>query len=206
MAVVVAPSDPLDQAAKQAQRLGHGWIGPEHFVLALLTERSAAGESLRACGLDHESYRRTFEAASNYVRMRSANQPAGGNQVVTADAQEVYARAEGIAAAQGNEAVAPQHVLLSLLWAQSSLVALTLLERLGASRERILDELEQRGLSLAAPLPGRPSWGEWLRLSPSEFERLAARLRRDGVLYRYSEQESEVLISIAEPNSSQRRG
>jgi hypothetical protein len=206
MAVVVAPSDPLDHAGKQAQQLGHGWIGPEHLVLALLEGRSAAGESLRACGLDHESYRRTFEAASNYIRMRSAEWPAGGGQVVAADTQEVYARAEGIAAAQGSEVVAPQHVLLSLLWARSSLVALTLLERLGATRQRILDELERRGLSLAVPLPGRPSWGEWLHISPSEFERLAARLRRDGVLYRYSEQESEVLISIAEPNSSKERG
>jgi hypothetical protein len=85
-------------------------------------------------------------------------------------------------------------------------VALTPLERLGATRQRILDELERRGLSLAVPLPGRPAWGEWLHISPSEFERLAARLRRDGVLYRYSEQESEVLISIAEPDSSTGRG
>jgi ATP-dependent Clp protease ATP-binding subunit ClpA len=195
----VAASSVLHDAATEAAELGHGWIGPEHVLLAILRGGSAAGESLRACDVDHESYRQAFLAASGYIRMRSAGRPAEGAHVVTADVQIVLARAEGMAAGQGSKVMTPEHVMLALLWARTSLPALTLLERLGVTREGILHELERRGASLGVPMPAHPLWGDWLQVSKPEFERLAARLRHAGVLYRYGEQGEEVLISIAKP-------
>jgi ATP-dependent Clp protease ATP-binding subunit ClpA len=193
----VTVGDPLELAYAEAEQLGHGWIGAEHLVLALLREPTAAGESLRRAGLDHESYRQAFESASNYIGMRSTGLVGGEGKVVSADVQEVLARAEGIAAAQGEKMVLAKHALLSLLWARSTLVALTLIERIGPTRQEILGELHRRGIGLDAPAPALPAWGEWVRVERGDFESLAAGLRRDGMLYRYSEQADGVLISIA---------
>ena len=190
-------SDPLELAYDEAEQLGHGWIGAEHLVLALLREPRVAGESLRASGLDHESYREAFESASKYVGMWSTGLVAGEGKVVSADVQEVLARAEGIAAAQGDRMVLAEHVLLSLLWARSTLVALSLIERIGPTRQRILGELQRRGVSLDAPVPTLPAWGQWVRVERGDFERVAAGLRREGTLYRYSEQADAVMISTA---------
>jgi hypothetical protein len=91
--------------------------------------------------------------------MRSAAQLGARAKVVKTDTQVVLARAEGIAAGQGSAIVAPEYVLLSLLWARTSLFAVTLLQRAGAIREGVLDELERRGVSLGVrcrwPVMGR---------------------------------------------------
>jgi hypothetical protein len=129
--------------------------------------------------------------------MWSTGLVAGEGKVVSADVQEVLARAEGIAAAQGDQMVLAEHVLLSLLWARSTLVALSLIERIGPTRQRILGELQRRGVSLEAPVPTLPAWGQWVRVERGDFERVAAGLRREGTLYRYSEQADAVMISTA---------
>jgi ATP-dependent Clp protease ATP-binding subunit ClpA len=194
---MVPAGDAVDRADAEAEELRHGWIGAEHLVLALLRERSAAGESLRACGVEHGSYRREVEGLpATYLSARPPYWPYGKS--VAFDAQQVLARAEGLAAGLGSTTVESEHILLSLLWARTSLVALALLERLGATRERILGELERRGVRLGVPPPAWPSWGPFRRISKAEFERLAPELRRQGVLYRYSEQDGDVLISTAE--------
>jgi ATP-dependent Clp protease ATP-binding subunit ClpA len=54
----VAARDPLGRAFEEADELGHGWIGPEHLVLAMLEDESVAGKALRGCSVDHDSYRR----------------------------------------------------------------------------------------------------------------------------------------------------
>ena len=106
------------------------------------------------------TYRETFERASNYIEMWSTGRLAGEGKVVNADVQEVLARAEGIAAAQGDNVVLAEHVLLSLLWARSTLVALTLIERIGPTRQRILEESQRRGVTLEAAMPTLPAWGQ----------------------------------------------
>lgn len=139
----MAASDLLDPAFKEADQLSHGWIGTEHLVLAVLREGSVAGKSLRACGVDHDSYRRAVEGLPQDYRRRWEYQ--SGGKVVAVDAQLVLARAEGIAAGLGSSIVASEHVVLSLLWERAALVALRLLQRLGATRADILQELKRGG-------------------------------------------------------------
>jgi hypothetical protein len=127
--------------------------------------------------------------------MWSSDRVSGDGKVVSADVQEVLARAEGIAAGQGDNMVLAEHVLLSLLWTRSSLFALALIERIGSTRQQILAELRHREVSLEAPMPTLPAWGQWARVERRDFERVAATLRREGTLYRYSEQGDTVLIS-----------
>ncbi len=99
----------------------------------------------------------------------------------------------------GSAEVRDEHELLALLWDPSSPVALQLMEKLGATRERVLEELRRRGVEVPeVPLPYRPSWGPTFRLSREEFERLAAELRRRGVLYRFNWKEGGAVVSIDE--------
>jgi hypothetical protein len=103
------------------------------------------------------------------------------------DTQRVHARAEGLAVGLGSAEVRDEHELLALLWDPSSPVGLQLMEKLGATRERVLEELRRVGVEVPkVPLPYRPSWGPTFRLSREEFERLAAELRRLGILYRFN--------------------
>jgi hypothetical protein len=89
-----------------------------------------------------------------------------------------------------------EHKLLALVWDPSSPVVLQLMQRLGATRERVLEEL---GVEVPmVPLPYRPLWGPTFRLSGEEFEGLAAELRHRGVLYRFDWKEGEAVVSIDE--------
>ena len=44
------------QAFEQARWLEHGWVGPEHFLLALLAESSVASEALAELGVTYDEY------------------------------------------------------------------------------------------------------------------------------------------------------
>jgi histidinol-phosphate/aromatic aminotransferase/cobyric acid decarboxylase-like protein len=99
----------------------------------------------------------------------------------------------------GSAEVRDEHELLALLWEPSSPLALQLMEKLGATRERVLEELRRLGVEVPkVPLPYCPSWGPTFRLSREEFERLAAELRRRGVLYRFNWKEGGAVVCIDE--------
>ena len=191
----MAPRDVVVRAAQEARELGHPWIGSEHLLLALVAAESASGEALRACGLSYEAVREVVSSLSDsYVQrtpknddLYSTSSPPHNWLVHDPNTQRIAARAEGLAAGMGDAAVRDEHVLLALLWDPSSPVALRLMERLGATREGVLKELGRRGVEVPeVPLPYLPSWGPTFRLSREEFERLAAELRRRGILYRFN--------------------
>ena len=197
--------DLVTRAAQEARNLSHPWIGSEHLLLALVATDSASGEALRACGLSYEA---TFEAvcglSDSYVQRTPRDDPYPSTPprnwlVHDPNTQRVHARAEGLAAGFGSTEVQDEHELLALLWDPSSPVALQLMEKLGATRERVLEELRRRGVEVPeVSLPYRPSWGPTFRLSREEFERLAAELRRRGVLYRFNWKEGGAVVSIDE--------
>jgi hypothetical protein len=117
----------------------------------------------------------------------------------------INARAEGLAAGMGSAVVREEHQLLALVWDPGSPVALHLMEKLGATRERVLEELKRREVEVPeVPLPYRPKWGPPFYVSREEFERLAADLRRRGVLYRFNYKEGgRVIISVDERGEGQ---
>lgn len=123
----------------------------------------------------------------------------GGEQIVDSAGLQLLARAEGIAVGQGSRDVLPHHVLLSVLYERaSSLIAIQVIERLGCSRQRLVDELGRLGVSIpSAPLPALRTWGTSRRITRPEFERLATELQSTGIPYCFARKGDEVVVSIA---------
>lgn len=103
-------------AFEQARLLGHGWVGPEHFLLAVLSTASAASEALAAAGV-------TYEQVRDHVRSvrhePDAGPPAGGGRRgVTPNpaAHQLMGWARGYALASGAAGPAPEHWLIALLY------------------------------------------------------------------------------------------
>ena len=53
----------LFRAFKEAKDLDHGWVGPEHLLLALLARPSVATDVLAALGM-------TYDGLAEYLRTR----------------------------------------------------------------------------------------------------------------------------------------
>jgi ATP-dependent Clp protease ATP-binding subunit ClpA len=190
-------ADVLADAHEAAEELGHGWLGAEHLLVALLRSR-VAGEALRECGLRREA---AFTDLSNLPDSYRWKTPfagsAVGTRLVTADAAAVLARAEGVAVGLGSEQVRPEHILLSLIWHPTSDVAITVMERHGATQSRLLEALAHHGFEVPnATPPSRPEWGPMFSISRDQFESLTQELRRAGVLYCFNYMGEAVRISV----------
>jgi hypothetical protein len=188
----------LKVAGKEAAQRGHCRVGSEHLLLALIASHSGAGEALRAAGVSYESFSEEIaRVPRSYHEVESL---ALGVQIVRPDAMEVVARAEGLALAYGARTVEAEHVLVSLLWARDSILALTLLTRMKITRARILRELKSLKVDVpAVPLPEPRRWGPWNPISRARLDPMTKALRGSGFLYRYKERDGEILISVEEP-------
>jgi ATP-dependent Clp protease ATP-binding subunit ClpA len=203
----MVPLDLESRAAREAQDLGHRRIGPEHLLLALLDTGSAGREVLGTCGLSRESVMGEISRLpEGYHRMiPRGGTPTGPMLVYDPDIRSIRARAEGLAAGMGSTRVLDEHVLLALLWEPGPPLAVRLIQRLGVTREQVLAELRRRGVETPElPLPYLPSWGPPFYVSHDEFERLAADLRRRGVLYRANSEGERMMVSVDE--SDEKRG
>ena len=102
----------LRRSFDQAQRLGQGWCGPEHVLLALLDPPgpTVAATVLREAGLTAEAVaerlRRTTGAAGGTPRGIATN-PAWG---------ACAGMAQGVALAAGSREVRDEHALLALVY------------------------------------------------------------------------------------------
>ncbi len=145
-------------AADHAIALGREVMQDDLLLLALL-------------GLDHDQpARRALEAAGvtregllDGIRSSGDESPDKPRGVTYSPATyTIQGRAEGFAAALGDGPIAPEHVLLALLWDPVSMSSHSLW-RLGVARERILDRLREAGVRVpSAPLPPQREidWGE----------------------------------------------
>jgi hypothetical protein len=137
----------ISAAFEEASRLGSGYAGPEHFLLALLRpgEETVAAQALRDCGADYERLRSALVRAAAERRV----EPNAGVSLNPA-AQELVGRAEGLAAGLGAESVTAEHLLLALLWRPERDWPLTLA---GTTREIVYERLRAGGVRLAVELP-----------------------------------------------------
>jgi hypothetical protein len=192
-------------AVREAVELGHVELDPQHQVLAMLHPEatpSRAGQALRACGLTHESFRREVEQLPPGYLARGREVPEGGGRTLSLAAMQLDARAEGIALGRGNPRVRIEDVLLAIIWEEPPSMVTQLLDRLGATRERIREELEALKVDMPA-LPFRPrrEWEEWREVSQDELERLSAKRRTEGTLYRIARKGDRTLVSVEKATS-----
>ncbi len=131
-------------ASSIARRLDHGWVGTEHFLLALLVEPSVAAEALADVGV---TYARVVDVLQDPTGLLGPNVPHYSPERGLSPNPAAYkleGRAQGLALARGCRPPEPEHWLLAMVYEEHSLVA-ALLRHLGASPAAILDALRRRG-------------------------------------------------------------
>lgn len=157
----------LGPAAGQARRLDHGWVGPEHYLLALLAAPSVATEALGELGITHQ--RLVDDLASLAVGPEWPRYDAKGLSP-NAAAYKLEARAEGLALAFGHRSPEPEHWLLATIYHDSDWVV-GRLHHLGATQLAILDALRRRGVRVPeVDPPGYRPWRGHHRVEVDEAE------------------------------------
>ena len=109
----------------------------------------------------------------------------------------LLARAEGLALGLGRPRVTTEDVLLAVIWEEPGSMVSQILDRLAATRERIRDELEALDVDMPRlPFRRRREWEEWRTVSKDELDRLGAKLRAAGRLYRVGYKGDQFLVSV----------
>ncbi len=146
----------LSAAGDQALELGHHFVKPEHLILGLLVQPDElAAEVLAELGV-------TAEAARKLVAQRlgtGAPRPTGSLGVAP-QTKRLLELARATAKSLGNRCPKTEHILLAATSPKVHSSAGELLAELGASPERVRDELSRTLLAeapeLAERLRGRP--------------------------------------------------
>jgi Cysteine-rich CPCC/Clp amino terminal domain, pathogenicity island component len=165
-------------AAEEARARDHHWLGPEHFILAILgrPEDSAAAQALRASGVTYDAFSAEYER-----RLDRADRPERKSSGIgsTPAYHEIIGFAKGLAAGLGSEQVTGEHVLLAVLWEPETGGA-DLLETIGAEREDVLARLVELRVDVPRqPLPRRRErrrYGERFYVPLDQLEAIRAEL------------------------------
>ena len=147
----------FNRAAAEARKLEHSWIGPEHFLLALLAEPSPATDALAAVDVTYERFE-THLRSLRYVSGQPlpAYDPERTLSLNPA-AHDLRGLAKGFAIASGSSRRQPLHWLLAMIYMDHT--PATHLDSLGVSARAILDALRQRGIAVPAVEP--PTYRAW---------------------------------------------
>jgi ATP-dependent Clp protease ATP-binding subunit ClpA len=187
------------RAVQEAERLAHSELDPEHLVLSMLHPEveSTAGRALQACGLTFELFLREIEhLPPKYLDRKGTPVPPRG-RIVSREGTSLLARAEGLALGLGSAHVRTEDVLVAIIWGHPGSMVTQILDRLGATRERIREELELLDVDMpSVPFPRRREWEEWRPISREELDRLGAELRSADTLYRVAYGDDQPLVSV----------
>ena len=149
-------ADVLSGAADEALKLGHHFVNPEHLVLGLLREPDElAGEVLAELGVTADGARRLVAQ-----RLGSRARRPTGSLGVAPQTKRLLELARAIAKSLGNRCPKTEHILLAATSPKLHSSAAELLADLGASQERVRDQLARTLLAEA------PEFAEQLRGPP----------------------------------------
>jgi Clp amino terminal domain, pathogenicity island component len=158
----------LGRAADQARRLNHGWVGPDHYLLALLAEPSQATEALAELGVTYDRLDERLHNQTGDPDWPPSRYDENGLSP-SAAAYKLEARAEGLALAWGYRVPEPEHFLLAMVYEDYG--AAGTLHHLGASQPAILDALRRRGVRVPEVEPPRyRPWRGHHRIEVDEAE------------------------------------
>jgi len=137
----------LDKAAEEARRLRQNWLGPEHYLLAVLGEPCIATETMAELGVTHD------RLATEFGKMKTVN----GRRIryieskgITTNpaSHDVHGWAKGFAAASGRERPTPEDWLLAIVYYDDGVVSA--LHGLGVSAAAVVDAIRRRGVKTPA--------------------------------------------------------
>ena len=133
----------LDKAADEARRLRQNWLGPQHYLLAVLAEPSIASETMAELGVTHGQLSTEF-AKMNIVNGRRVRYIESKGITTNPASHNVSGWAKGFAAASGRERPTPEDWLLSIVYNDS--VVGSALHDLGVSAAAVVNAIRRRGL------------------------------------------------------------
>lgn len=155
----------LSAAGHQALALGHHFVQPEHLILGLLSQpEELAAEVLAALGVNAEAARKLVAQ-----RLGSGSPRPTGSLGVAPQTKRLLELARALAKSLGNRCPKSEHILLAATSPKLRSSAAELLAELGASPERVRDQLSRTLLAEA------PELAEQLREPP---RRARLRMRR----------------------------
>lgn len=153
----------FDEAAKSRQN----WMGPCHYLLAVLAEPSLASEVMSELGVTYDAVVaevRKFSIVNGkrvrYSRSRGTNSNPASHAV--------SGWAYGFAAASGREHPTPEDWLLATLYRNNDMVG-SILVSLGTSPAAVIKALRRRGVHMPDFLP--PESRPWRNPREIEIER-----------------------------------
>jgi hypothetical protein len=134
-----AANDALDQAGGEARELGHGFVGTEHVVLALVTaERGTTGEVLRGLGVSRDRI-----LATSCMQAGADQHEPGEPLSVIPRLKQALERGRHVADGLGVRLADTEHLLAGILAVPDSL-AVEILRRLGVSADDVRTALAER--------------------------------------------------------------
>jgi ATP-dependent Clp protease ATP-binding subunit ClpC len=126
----------LVRSQREAQRLHHTHIGPEHLLLGLVGEEAGGAATVLArLGVTPPQVRRAVERG-----LERGERPIGGDVRLTPGAKRVIELTVEEARRLGHDHIGPEHLLLGLLREDAGSAAL-LLAGLGVTVERVRQEV-----------------------------------------------------------------
>lgn len=176
--VVVNPL--LVPSEGEATATGDTFVCGSHLVLALLNGEpdDLAQQALNACELRHEAYRSRFLAtiANSWPPPREKAVP--DLMRPNPATRQLLARAEGLAAVEGEAVPRSHHGLLAFLWEPHG-KAIIELELHGTNASEVASALRDLGVSVPSlpfPQPDRVPWGEPIPVPLNRLMDVAGRL------------------------------
>jgi Clp amino terminal domain, pathogenicity island component len=147
----------LGRASEQARRLDQGWVGPEHYLLAVLAEPSAATEALAELGVTYDRLVEQLRHERGDPDWPPPRYDQAKGLSPNPAAYRLEGRAEGLALAWGHRSPTPEHWLLAMLYEEYGVAVR--LHPLGASQAAILEALRRRGVGVPEVDP--PAYRPW---------------------------------------------
>jgi hypothetical protein len=136
----------LFPAFNEATQLNHGWVGPEHVVLAILAPpaESVAARVLSDLGITHSGFSERYVA--RLASGEPGDAPTAEHGTSTSPAwHELVGRADGLAAGLGATAATAEHLLIAYLWDPDSGAELEQL--FDVKREAVIAALRTAGVT-----------------------------------------------------------
>jgi ATP-dependent Clp protease ATP-binding subunit ClpA len=162
-----------DKAAEEARRLRQNWLGPEHYLLALLSEPSGATEVMAERGVTYERLAAHLGALIP-VNGRRVRRVAPTWITTNPAAHDVRGWARGFAARAGRRRPTAEDWLLAIAYADG--LGASVLHELGVSAAAIVQALRRRGVETPGfePEEHRPWRGaREVEVARSEWQRVA---------------------------------
>jgi ATP-dependent Clp protease ATP-binding subunit ClpA len=141
----------LDKAAKEAIRLRHNWLGPEHYLLAVLAESGNATDTMAELGLTHDGIAIQLAQLKTVSGKRTKYVESKG---ITSNpsAHDVSGWATGFAAGAGRQTPTREDWLLAVMYAGGGIVA-AVLHPLGITAAGVVEVIRRRGIRTPPFLP-----------------------------------------------------